>query len=142
MKLAAPLSLKTGSEITFASSDVDLCCEMAVVTSSPGFAPTVADPRDAAVPAMPQGFSAQTLGEGRVKLSWQPSSDADFHHFSIYVGHTRDFAIGNTSIIRSLYDTEIIDRLPEGKTQAFYKLVTVDHRWHTSEAAVVEVDLK
>ena len=137
--LEGDLRLAGPTEIVLSSSDVDLSLDEVSVQRVDAAAPIGVDPRDVTPPAKPEGLKVEVLPDAAVKLTWEPSRDGDFRHFSVYAGTHAAFTPANETVIRSVTGTGIVDTGVALGATVHYKVVAFDTRMNASEAAAVSV---
>jgi len=137
VKLADGLTPTDAATLKLSSRDDALKVDTVMITTT-DFVPSAQDPRDAESPPAVASVTAGVDRElGQVHLSWAPCPARDLHHYSVYCGKTRDFEVGNASIIRSVYSTAMTDAGMEEDTPLFYKVVAFDSRANASEPTTV-----
>ena len=136
VKGSARVPLRTGEGLTL-SSDVDgLGVDKLIVTDDDLFQPQGMDDRTAPPPPV-QGLKVAEATNNSIALTWEASQQPDLYHYSVYVGTTPNFALGNESILSSGMKNSAFDWGIKSGARFFYKVVAVDRRGKMSEPAAI-----
>ncbi len=129
---------ETADSFDLTSADYDLKLDIVLLTAD-NFVPEALYPADGIAPEKVQNVKTTVKGN-QVQLSWDDSTAADLHHYSVYCGKSADFTCNNETVIRSVIKNSVTDILPEKPKGLFYKVVAVDNRWNESEPAEVRIN--
>ncbi len=97
---------------------------------------------DNLVPEIPQGLKAIVLDNKTIKLSWQPSIDADFCYFNIYRIENDDLYPVNSNPYFQTIDTTFIDEQIELDQAYYYYITALDfsgNESYYSEKVFIEI---
>jgi len=129
-------------DLEISSRDDNLKLDTVMITTEQ-FVPVSPDPRDTTPPEPVTGLTASVDSENKhVRLTWNPSKAADFHHYSIYCGAGEDFICDNSSVIRSVYKNSITDAGMAIDGPAYYKVVAYDARGNASDPALIRASME
>jgi len=123
-------------------ADTDgLAIDKIIITDDAGYKPTSADDRKPALDA-PTGLKIVEARPNEIALAWDAHPALDLSHYSVYVGNTEDFKIGNETALSSTRKTAAVDWGIKPNTVYYYKVVAVDRRGQTSKPALIAAKTK
>lgn len=91
---------------------------------------------DNLAPREPHGLASEPISEGRLRLHWNPNSEADISHYVLHKGADPGFTPSQSTRIATPVDTLFID--PLYAPRVYYKLAAIDVHGNSSTFAVHE----
>jgi len=86
-------------------------------------------------PAVPQGLSADIVGEDDLYIYWTPNSEPDLLHYNVYRGSVEDFQPGASNLIAVPEAAYYVDEEFGYGTEYHYKISATDVNGNESECA-------
>lgn len=127
-------------ELRLESADDGLCLDLALLTTAAGDHPTGTDERDTPLAAV-TGLHVAEASPDQVRLAWDPSPDAAFDRFSVYVGDLPDVVPGNASLLASGKGPAALDWGFAAGSVLFYNVLAYNNRGLSSDPVTVRVDI-